>query len=99
MTLIRKKNKFLASKKFSDGNIVTIEFGTEIEEDNINEDDLGKAVIASTKKDMHRAYKADPMVKVILDSMQVSVRKEQKIIEAEQKLKAIEKEKKTIKKS
>ena len=78
--LVRKTFKCTASKKFSDGTIVSQTFGTDVERICNNDaevQELTEYVYKSTVNEMVAKSHSDPITKVILKTIKSQLKKEQ----------------------
>lgn len=77
--LVSKKYKTLMSARLSNGTIVSVEFETGLTEEGADEADLFAKCKQSVKNDLKAAIKADPMVKVVWDSVVSGVKQEERL--------------------
>ena len=85
--LVRKGYKVLISSKLPEGTIVSIEFSSQIEEEDADPKKLAKEVYDSTIKDLKVAKKQDPLVGSVFKHAVRGLEQERKLDKALEKRK------------
>lgn len=77
--LVTKKFKLLISSKLANGDLVSMEFATELAEEGADEAELFEKAKTSVMTDLKKTAKSDPLAKVVWRSIIEGVKQEEKL--------------------
>lgn len=83
MGSVRKRAKLLVSHQLPNNTILSIEFGTEMEEDDVDPKVLFEKVMQSLFDDVQDSINKYPMVKSGMKALNVGLKREKKLEQAE----------------
>jgi len=78
-----KKFSLKISNQLPNGTYITVMFGTETTEENIDDDELFGMVYASTMDDIKKMIAKNPAVKSCWDKMVAGLKQEKKLLQSE----------------
>jgi len=83
MGSVKKSYHVTMSKAFSDGTIIVCKFGTELEEEGADPDELFAKASAATQRDIMQQAKKDKIAKQVVSAVKNSIKKADQVSAAE----------------
>ena len=82
MVLARKKFQISMSRKTPDGSLISVTFGTDLEEDTSDPEGLAVRVVHETYQDILTACKTDKFTRSVVGSINTALKREARVEEA-----------------